>query len=94
MVHCLREKSTICVCTLIFNFLVNLLGFWLGGWGSIDIVEVSVFLLYEGLISVTDMYSGGITNFPLNVKKKYVYGFRNTIFNGFFYKLIIYVICY
>ena len=83
------------VCTLIFYFLVNLLGFWLGGWGSIDIVEVSIFLLYEGLISVIDRYSGWITNFLLIVKKKYVYGFQNTIFSAFFLyiKLISYVIC-
>ena len=73
------------VCTLIFYFLVNLLRFWLVGWGSIDIVEVSIFLLYEGLISVIDRYSGWITNFLLIVKKKYVYGFQNTIFSAFFY---------
>ena len=87
------------VCTLIFYFLVNLLRFWLVGWGSIDIVEVSIFLLYEGLISVIDRYSGWITNFLLNVKKKYVYGFQITIFSVFFFffflniKLISYVIC-
>ena len=73
------------VCTLIFYFLVNLLRFWLVGWGSIDIVEVSIFLLYEGLISVIDRYSGWITNFLLNVKKKYVYGFQITIFSVFFF---------
>ena len=76
------------VCTLIFYFLVNLLGFWLGGWGSIDIVEVSIFLLYEGLISVIDRYSGWITNFLLNVTKKYVYGFQITIFSVFFFFFI------
>ena len=73
------------VCTLIFYFLVNLLRFWLVGWGSIDIVEVSIFLLCEGLISVIDRYSGWITNFLLNVKKKYVYGFQITIFSVFFF---------
>ena len=80
------------VCTLIFYFLVNLLRFWLVGWGSIDIVEVSIFLLYEGLISVIDRYSGWITNFLLNVKKKYVYGFQITIFSVFFFFFLKYKI--
>ena len=46
---------------------------------------MSLLLLYEGLISDTDIYSGGIsyenTNFPPYAKENDFYGFLNYIFS-------------